>query len=344
MSEKFGTVLTEQELRDRASVVWPYKIFDPGRPVDSAEVDELLNGFIDIHVHGAPAGAWLAGRPTMVQNCIDASDSGMEALVFKDHNCMNNNCATIVNECLQRLKESKEAQGISFCPAKIYGGVTLNDPVGGINVKTVKTALGYGDCVSIWLPSLDSAYQRKLMGMDGGIYISQNGELTDDMKAVLDVIAEYNDNQKGDRCVLAACHVSNKEKFDLLHYIKNRKMDIDVVIDHITQELTIATEEECLEMIELGACLQFCETSCVPWTGMQNWIINFDYSFQLIKSLIQKKGTNHLVLASDSGQPGHEYIPGVRSFLKTLLAQGVTKEEIKEMSAVVPARLIGHKL
>ena len=236
MSEKFGAVLTEQELRDRSSIVWPYKIFDPGRPVDPKEVDELISGFIDIHVHGAPAGAWLAGRPTMVQNCIDASESGMAALVFKDHNCMNNNCAIIVNECLQRLKEEKEARGIPFTPSRIYGGVTLNDPVGGINAKTVKTALGYGDCVSIWLPSLDSGYQRKLMGMEGGIYISENGELTDDMKAVLDVLAEYNDNDKGKRCVLAACHVSNAEKFDLLRYIRKREMDVDVVIDHITQE------------------------------------------------------------------------------------------------------------
>ena len=79
-------------------------------------------------------------------------------------------------------------------------------------------------------------------------------------KAVLDVIAEYNDNTEGARCVLAACHVSNREKFDLLRYIKKNEMDIDVVIDHIAQELTIATEEECLEMIELGAYLQFCET------------------------------------------------------------------------------------
>ena len=343
MSEEFGTVLTEQELKDRSSIVWPYKIFDPGRPVDTEEVDELLKGFIDIHVHGAPAGAWLKGRPTMVQNSIDASNSHMAALVFKDHNCMNNNCAIIVNELMQRLKEEKEARGLEFTPTRIYGGVTLNEPVGGINVKTVRAALGYGDCVSVWLPSLDSGYQRKLMGTDGGIYISENGELSGDMKAVLDVIAEYNDNTEGARCVLAACHVSNREKFDLLRYIKKNEMDIDVVIDHITQELTIATEEECLEMIELGAYLQFCETSCVPWTGMQNWIINFDYSFRLIKSLIKKKGTDHLVLASDSGQPGHEYIPGVRSFSKTLLAQGVSKEEIRAMSATVPGMLIGHK-
>ena len=28
---------------------------------------------------------------------------------------------------------------------------------------------------------------------------------------------------------------------------------------------------------------------------MQDWIINFDFSFNLIKSLINKKGTDHLL-------------------------------------------------
>ena len=110
-----------------------------------------------------------------------------------------------------------------------------------------------------------------------------------------------------------------------------------------TQELTIATEEECLEMIELGAYLEFAETSCVPWTGMQDWIINFDFSFNLIKSLINKKGTDHLLLCSDSGQPSHEFVPGWRSFLKTLLAQGVAFDDIKVMSCDIPKKLTGIK-
>ena len=171
----------------------------------------------------------------------------------------------------------------------------------------------------------------------------KNHELLPEMIQILDMIADYNNNSEGKRCALAACHVSNEEKFDVLRYIKKKGMDIDVVIDHITQELTIATEEECLEMIELGAYLEFAETTCVPWTGMQDNIINFDFSFNLIKSLINKKGTDHLLLCSDSGQPSHEFVPGWRSFLKTLLAQGVAFDDVKAMSVDVPKKLTGIK-
>ncbi len=341
MNQKFGAVLSEEELLKRASPVWPYKYFKPGRPVDPERVRSLLEGLVDIHMHGAPAGAWLAGRPTIVSTCVEASENKISALVVKDHNTMTNNLAIVINDLLARLQKERELRGEAFEPVKVYGGLVLNDPVGGMNMAAVKTALGYGQCVEIWLPSVNSRFQHEAMETAGGIEVSVNGEPTADMKSLLDILADYNENAEGERCALGACHVSNREKFDILRYIKKRGMDVDVVIDHVTQELTIATEDECLEMLELGAYLQFAETSCVPWPGMQDWIINFDYSFYLLKSLLWKKGPEHLMLASDSGQPGHEFVPGWKSFLRTLLAQGISEENIRVMSTEVPKRVTG---
>jgi len=341
MSRKYGTVLTEEEIKRRTSAVWPYQVFEPGRPVDPEEVTELLEGIVDIHTHGAPAGAWLSGRPTIVQTSIEASKNKVGAIVFKDHYTMTNNYAQIVNEMLKVLSAEKALSGEKFIPTKVYGGIVLNYAVGGMNTNAVRTALGYGHCVEVWLPSLDSAYQRAAMGKDGGIKVSENGVLTPEMIEILEIIADYNNNSKGLRCALATCHVSNQEKFDILRYIKKEGMDIDVVIDHVTQELTIATVAESKEMIDLGAYLQFAETSCVPWPGMQNWIINFDYSFNLLKELIKEKGTDHLILASDSGQPQHEFVPGWKSFITTLLSQGIKAEHIRQMSTYVPKKITG---
>ena len=341
MNEKIGSVLTEEEIARRTSPVWPYKHFKPGRPVEPEEEQSLLNGLVDVHVHGAPAGAWLAGRPTVVQTCVEASQNNVGVLVFKDHNTMTNNFAVMLNDLLGRLKGEYEKSGETFQPVRVFGGLVLNYPVGGMNMAAVKNALGYGGCVEIWLPSLDSRHQHRAMGLEGGIEVSVNGELTDETKKLLDILAEYNSGFEGKRCALSACHVSNGEKFDILRYIKKREMDVDVIIDHVTQELTIASPEECLEMIELGAYLQFAETSCVPWPGMQDWIINFDYSFTLIKTLLDKKGPDHLLLCSDSGQPGHEFVPGWKSFLRTLLAQGVSAENIRIMSRDIPKKVIG---
>lgn len=349
----FGRVIDEEELRKRTDPAWPYKYFNPGQPVEPEKVDEVLKGVIDVHLHGAPLGGWLPGRPTMVETCIEASEAGMRAMVFKDHNAMVNNCAIIVQDFLGKMAKEKAKEGIEFTPVEVYGGITLNHTVGGMNAHAVKVALGYGRCKEVWLPSLDAMHQRQAQGWPQeewekkGICVTEGGiggkELTREMKEVLDVMAEFNDNSKDDLTVLSACHVSNEEKVAILKYIKKRGMKVKVLLDHVTQEMTIVTPQEAKEFIELGAYLEFAECSCIPWPGMNDWIVAFDYSFNLIKELIKEKGPDHLVLITDAGQPGNKPVPGWKMFIKTLLSMGISEEMINVMAKEVPAQLIYKK-
>lgn len=338
---KFGRVITEEELARRTSPVWPYKYFNPGKPVEPAKVEELLRGAIDVHVHGAPLGAWLAGRPTMVETSIEASQAGMRALVFKDHNTMTNNCAVILQDFLDRMGRDRLAAGHSWTHTQIFGGIVLNQTIGGLNPKAVEVALGYGRCKEVWLPSLDARHQRAAMGLEGGIEINDGKDLRPEMKKILSLLSDFNSNSTGDRCALSACHVSNEEKFLLMDYVRSKGIKVDVFMDHVTQELTILTPDEAKQMIDKGAYLQFAECSCIPWPGMQDWIVAFDYSFRLIKELIKEKGPDHLVLITDAGQPGNPPVPGWRAFLRTLLAQGVSERDIEVMLKEVPARILG---
>lgn len=340
----FGRVITEEELHRRTHPAWPYLYFNPGDPVEPEKVDEVLKGVIDVHVHGAPLGGWLPGRPPMVQTCIDASKAGMKALVFKDHNTMVNNCAIIIQDFLDRMVKDALARGeeAPFTPVQVFGGTVLNETVGGMNLRAAEVALDYGRCKEIWLPSLSAAHQREAMGLDGGIRVSDmKGTLTDEMIAVLELIAEYNDNTKGERCVLSACHVSNEEKFDILDYINRKKMDVKVLMDHVTQEMTLLTPSEAKQMIDMGAYLEFAEVTCVPWPGMFDSINAVDYSFNLIRELLAEKGPDNLVLITDAGQPGNEPVAGWKNFIKQLLAHGVSEEHVNVMAKDVPEMLIG---
>ena len=337
----YGRVISDEELKKRTHPAWPYIYFNPGTPVEPEKVDEILKGVIDVHVHGAPLGGWLAGRPTMVETCIEATNAGMKALGFKDHNTMTNNCAEIITDFLAKMAVEKAKNGEIFEPVEVYGGITLNETVGGMNVKAVKTCLGYGRCKEVWLPSLDARHQRQAMGLDGGIAVTEGAdELTKEMVEILDLMADYNKNSTGERVVLSSCHVSNEEKAAILKYVKKREMDVDVLLDHVTQEMTILNPSEAKEMIDLGGYLEFAECSCVPWPGMQDWIIAFDYSFALIKELIEEKGAGQLVLITDAGQPGNKPVPGWQMFIKTLLAQGVSETDINIMAKDVPSKLI----
>lgn len=341
-SKKFGRVITEDELEKRTHPVWPYKYFNPGKPVEKERVSRILEGGIDIHLHGAPSSGWLPGRPTLVETAISASEAHMKALVFKDLNGKVNNCAIIIQDMLNRMAAEKAAQGISFTPVQLFGGIVLNYPVGGINVAAVRSALEYGKCKMVWLPSSDAAHQYRLLGKEGGISVSDgHGTLTREMVDVLELLAEYNDNTEGERTCLSCSHVSNAEKFDILRYIRKRGMDIKVCIDHCTQELTIISPDEAREMIDLGAYLEFASASCVPWPGMQDWVIAFDYSFRLMKDLIREKGADHLVITSDAGQPGNEHDSSIRNFVKTLLSQGIDESAINTMFKETPEMLLG---
>ena len=304
-----------------------------------------MKGGIDVHIHGAPLGGWLPGRPTMVETCIEASKAGMKALVFKDHHTMTNNVATVIQDFLDRMAADLTARGEeSFTPVQVFGGTVLNYAVGGMNIEAVKTALDYDRCKEIWLPSLDAAHQKEAMGLDPEIGIRASdraGTLTPEMIEILEIMAEYNDNAAGERVVLSACHVSNEEKFDILDYINRKGLDVKVLMDHVTQEMTVVTPDEAKQMIDMGGYLEFAECSCVPWPGMFDWVVAVEYSFNLIKELIKEKGTDNLVLITDAGQPGNEPIPGWKNFIKTLLAQGVSESEINAMLKEVPAMLLG---
>lgn len=341
--EMLGKVITREEFGRRASAVWPYCYNNPGLPVDPADVNALLKGLIDIHIHGSPAGAWSPGRQSSEQTVLEMSEFGVKALVFKDHYFPTNAYAILLNEANKKLAEEKAKNGETLTPTEIYGGIVLNDPVGGINAHAVDIALGYGNLVEVWLPSLNAKYQHEAIGKPGGIPVAENGELTADMKAVLDVMAQYNQNSEGKRVALSTCHVSNQEKFDILRYVKKKGMDVDIIMDHVTQELTLAGLDEAIEMIDLGGYLEFAETSCVPWVGMKDWIINYEYSYKLIKHCINKRGTDHIVCCSDSGQPGHPISIGWKSFLHTLLAEGISFDDIYVMTHDIPTKLTGIK-
>jgi len=338
---KFGRVITEDELYKRTHPAWPYIYFNPGQPVELEKVESLMNGAIDIHIHGAPLGGWLPGRPTMVQTCIDASKAGMKALVFKDHNTMVNNCAIIIQDFLTRMQKDAAAKGEVFTPVEVYGGITLNDTVGGMNARAVEVCLGYGRCKEVWLPSLDAGHQKQAMGRDGGIWVADGDDLTPEMIKILEVMADYNNNRKNDVTALSTCHVSNEEKVAILKYVKKKGMNVKCIMDHATQEMTVATPAEAKEMIDLGGYIEFSSTSMIPWPGMQDWVVAFDYSFNLIKELIKEKGAGQLVYTTDAGQPGHEPVPSWRNLFRTSLAQGVSERDLEIMSKEVPAMLIG---
>jgi len=325
-----GKVLSVEDVKRACHPAWPY-LNPPAKFVGEREARSFLQGVVDIHAHGAPE-AWLLERPKIVETCKDACRAGMKAICFKDHNYLTSAVAYVVQDVID---EWASQQGLE--PVQVYGGVTLNYAVGGLNPRVVKVALG-GDfgtkTKAIYGPSIDSAWQYKLTGREGGIsLIDERGNVRPELKEIIQILASSDK-----KTFLESGHVTVQEMMAVAETC--RDAGVDFVITHANQEITALTIEEAKELVKRGAWIEIAEVSLLgtPVVGA-GWIVNFDHSLKLIREI----GPDRIVLISDAGQPGNPPVEAYKTMVRVLLCKGISHEDLTKMCKDNPARLLGIK-
>ena len=106
-----------------------------------------LEGAVDVHVHADPELFGRIGDAVEVARRCEAA--GMRALVFKAHHEGTMTRAHFANRQLTTLRA--------------YGGLVLNDFVGGINPTAVQAALELGARI-IWAPTMHSRHHEETFG------------------------------------------------------------------------------------------------------------------------------------------------------------------------------------
>src|SRR5262245_33723100 len=101
---------------------------------------DLLHGAIDTHVHSYPDV--VARKLDDLAVVEQARAAGMRAVLLKSHVFSTAERAWL----LSRL----------FPDFRVFGGITLNDTVGGLNPSAVEAALKLG-AVQVWMPTLSAA-------------------------------------------------------------------------------------------------------------------------------------------------------------------------------------------
>ncbi len=115
---------------------------DADRERPDPEVDELLTGAVDLHTHPGPSP--FPRRMSIMDAATDAASVGFRALVAKSH-----------HHSMQSDILALESAGLAEIPVKVYGGVALNNTVGGLNPYAVELALRTGGRV-VWFPTIAS--------------------------------------------------------------------------------------------------------------------------------------------------------------------------------------------
>ncbi len=281
-------------------------------------------GAIDMHVHSHPD---VFGRN---MDDIDvatlAKSRGMRGVVLKNHISETASRAALV---------MKAVPGI-----EVFGGVVLNNAVGGINPNAVewmhRVYGGRGRVV--WLPTFESDKHVKTFSKPDakGIVVAPGGQVLPEMEEILKIIAREN-------LLLATGHVHPEE---ILAVVK-RGSELGVKKMMITHALTNVpglSMAQAKQVADMGAVIEVCFLQFqagpnAPLPFLTHWTqINAKHIAQAVKEI----GAKSIVVSSDLGQTANMTHPdGIEAAVTAMKKEGISDADIDLMIRKNPARLLG---
>ena len=175
-----------------------------------------LKGVIDMHVHTNPD---LRHRAYDDFELTDAAIRvGARAIVIKTHQGVTMDRAYLCNEYNKRVNKGNN----NFT---MFGSITLNKQVGGINPYAVEPALKLGAKV-VWLPTMSAVnHIQKMKGdMSRAVEVVRDGKIVPELNDVFQLIKDHD-------AVLGTAHVSPEECFVVVEAARNAGLK-KVVVTH----------------------------------------------------------------------------------------------------------------
>lgn len=292
-----------------------------------------VEGAYDLHVHSAPCiYPRLADDLTVAETCARA---GLCGVVLKSHHESTVGRAAVANAALARLD-------ISDCT--IFGSITLNNAVGGVNSAAVEAALTTGARI-VWMPTVDSrahlrtfghlgswdvqgdAKQRasEVRGRDGLTVLNEDGSLTDETVEIVGLC-------KARDVALATGHLGPAEVLTLARFAHENAFN-RLIVTHPNFRVPGLDLEAMLELASLGAHFEF--TYCTVSPMWRHATVDETVA------AIQAVGVEHCYLSSDAGQL-HNPMPheGLRLLAQMVHERGISADEIRQLITVNPAHLV----
>ncbi|NNE36649.1 MAG: hypothetical protein HKN13_15555 [Rhodothermales bacterium] len=317
---------------------------------------DLLEGAIDIHVHAGPHIFSSPRRVDPVEAAEQARDAGMRAIVFMDVFEMSNGTSWIVNRVVPNFKT--------------FGGLIMNTVYGGMNPRTVSTALNYGSgakyisfgahstyfqaareghLVDGTFVPLSKLYPKfKEQELDRCIRIPLEGRPDAALDEILRLIADHPD------VYLNTGHVSVSEALRLIELAAEYKIEKVLVASSVTK---IASMDQLKSMAASGAFIEYTlaaytHTTPIPKTHyyVEREYMSIDEGMheepsggvRTVAQQIDELGAKHCIMATDFGvYTLPTPVEGLRSFAACMLDLGISSSDITTMIRSNPERLLG---
>lgn len=287
---------------------------------------DYLEGAFDLHIHIGPDDS--PRYYDSIDLAREASARKMRAVVIKDH---------LSSSASKAVLSTKMSPG-----TLVFGAIALNETVGGLNPRSVVSAIRTGAKV-IWMPTVDAAYcirkakeghwikeyvHKKSFGYSIPGLSLLDGD-TQDLKAEAGEILEICQKEG---VILSTGHVGPEESFALAK--KASRIGFQkLVVCHPNAWLEDFTDPVLKSLTDFGAYLELTFGACSPLHGRLNP--------HVIADIIRMVGPQRCILSTDYGQVECASPPeGLRIFCALLSKCGITDGEILTMTRENPARLL----
>lgn len=268
----------------------------------------MPDGGFDLHVHCAPD---VRPRKTNALELVYAArDAGMGGLLLKNHDTPTVSLASTLRQVV--------------CGLQVFGGIALNEAVGGFNPRAVETALRMG-AVEVWMPTHSAENEQRYWGHPGAgmrIY-DRDRNLLSSVRDILELVAEHH-------AILGTGHLAPGEIRDLVAAARDAGVK-KILITHPEIEFLSLPVNFQREILGPGVFFERCfvrDCMCVDWDGMAR--------------SIREVGIESTVLATDLGQPSNPHpVDGFRQMKQELSHRGFTEQELFRMTHQNAALLLG---
>lgn len=271
---------------------------------------DYLEGAVDLHVHSAPDVD--RRRFNDLELAQAAREAGMGAVLIKSHQNSTVERAWLVSQCIPDIR--------------VYGGLVLNETVGGLNLTAVQLALQLG-ARQIWMPTRSARNHRQYHAQPGGITIlNESGQLLPVVEEILQAISQSN-------CILGTGHLSPEETSMLVDAATRLNVQ-KILVTHPEWGPTYHSIEAQINLSRRGNV--FFERCFVSTTHLCGCV-----PFETIERAIAETGVKHTVLSTDLGQS--ETPPpadGLRLYAERLRSTGFSVDQIRTMMKANPERLL----
>lgn len=279
-----------------------------------------LKGVIDMHVHSNPDIRHRAYDDFELMEA--AVRVGARAVVIKTHQGTTMDRAYLCNQ------HNRLIHGDSN-DFTMFGSITLNRVVGGINLKAVEVALALGAKV-VWLPTQSARNHLEKTGQDlsGCVDVVKNGKVLPEVKELFKLVNEH-------QAVLGTAHLSPEESFTVVE--EARKAGVKhIVVTHPEWWIVGMSLDDQLRMVrDYDVILERCYAQNM---GGGKYKSNLQDNLELIKAV----GYEHVMVDTDGGQVENpRWEIAMEEYMQYLADHGIPMEQVDHMTKAIPARLLG---